>query len=157
MSVVTLRFPVLTFALLAVALARDPVHAQSPPTVEIAGVDASENQLTAGLVVRDASGLPISDIQPGDIVVEIDGAVVPVTSLSTGQDVGLPIGIVLAIDTSGSMEGAYLAAARAGSISLRLTRTLRHASRRRTCQEKALYRSGSSTATTTGRARPRSS
>jgi len=88
---------------------RSPPNSQVGVTVIIHGVEARYDpyddgyQVTAFLSVLNAEGEPISALDPGDLVVREDGVDIPSFELS-GSTEGM--GMVLALDTSGSMAAA---------------------------------------------------
>ncbi len=114
MSAVRARWVAGVTALLGLvaALAQAPAQAQSAPTLEIAGLSVEGSELVASLAVLDAGGNPVSGIATSSFTARVDNAAATVTSTSTSSDAALPLGIVLTVDTSGSMAGAAIAAAR---------------------------------------------
>jgi len=86
-----------------------PPAAQAGVTLIIHGVEARYDphddgyQVTAYLSVLNAQGEPISGLDQGALVVREDGVDVPSFELSTSTE---GLGLVLAIDTSGSMAAA---------------------------------------------------
>ena len=86
-----------------------PPSAQVGVTVIIHSVEARYDphydgyQVTAFLSALDAQGEPISGLDPGALVVREDGLDIPTFELSLSTE---GLGLVLAIDTSGSMAAA---------------------------------------------------
>lgn len=91
---------------------------QSPARLDVVAVRAEERQLTLSVAVLDGASNPVAGLQADSFGVTIDGAAVTPEAVSTGLDAALPLGIVLAVDTSGSMQGASLASARQAILPL---------------------------------------
>jgi len=81
-------------------------------TIQITAVRLEGTELVASLRASDRSGNPISDLTAANITATIEGQPVRLSSLTPGVDATLPLALVLAIDTSGSMLGAPIAAAK---------------------------------------------
>jgi VWFA-related protein len=77
--------------------------------------DATYPDAQAILNIEDASGEPTSSLGPENFTVEVDGhaARVAAAELATSEDA--PLDVMAIIDTSGSMEGAPLANAKAAA------------------------------------------
>jgi tight adherence protein B len=88
-----------------------PAHAQEPPSVEITSVDASGHPEVSAIVATP-SGLAGVDYPPEAFEVLEDGETVDATveRMATGN-----LEVVLAFDTSGSMDGEPLVAARSAA------------------------------------------
>ena len=103
------RFPVFFTAVCSLLVALAP-HAQADPSVQIRKVDAAnfpDMSVTVSLG-READ--------PKDLSVLEDGAEVGDVSVESLNESGASVDVVLAIDTSGSMEGQPLAAATAAAL-----------------------------------------
>lgn len=89
---------------------------QPLPSATITATDAS----TAGLIrvvleVVDAAGRPVPGMVAEQFRARLQGADAPIKQVTPVTDAGLPIDVVLALDTSGSMAGAPLDQARAAA------------------------------------------
>lgn len=105
---------------LASALALAPsANAQEPePGVVVSPIDAAQYpDMRAVVTVLTASGVPAPGLA-ADAFKVADPASIDVTSVVRAQDASLPLGIVVVIDTSGSMDGAPLELARAAASQL---------------------------------------
>jgi VWFA-related protein len=89
-------------------------RADGETQVQVAGLETADGQITIGLSVADGEGTPIANLSAADFALAIDGKPLAVRSVEAGADAALPIAIAIAVDTSGSMSGAALQAARAG-------------------------------------------
>ncbi len=106
--------------LLAVSIAlalvvREPAMGQQPSDIASANVTAARidgEEVTLALQLLDRAGNPASAPPGGLITATIEGRPATVASVTEGVDVALPLALVLVIDTSGSMAGAPLAAAK---------------------------------------------
>ena len=88
------------------------LQAPAPASVQVTAARIEGSALIASLRVADRSGNAISDISASNVTATIDGQPVRLSSLTPGVDATLPLALVLAIDTSGSMLGAPIAAAK---------------------------------------------
>lgn len=89
------------------------LSAQQPLEFSVVQVDASDPQDTKLLInLLDGAGRPIPLESGPELVVEVDGTPVPVKTAETASDARLGVGVVLTIDTSGSMEGEPLQSAK---------------------------------------------
>src|SRR5262245_46722530 len=90
------------------------VRAQQADQVRITAVeDQAYPRLHASLTVLDGSGRPVTGLAPQAFQVFADGKPVPLAGMTTGQDPTVPAAVVLAFDTSGSMnEGNAIEQAR---------------------------------------------
>lgn len=91
---------------------------QSPARLDVVAVRVEERQLTLSIALLDGASNPVPGLQSNSFSVSIDGAAVAPGAVSTGLDAALPLGIVLAVDTSGSMQGASLTSARQAILPL---------------------------------------
>ncbi len=100
---------VLVFALISGA----PAVRAAGPTAQIISVDDSAfPTVQAVLTLVDSTGQPVVDLQPADVTAQETGASASVTKLQTVADHNLSLGVIMTIDTSGSMFGPPLAAAK---------------------------------------------
>jgi VWFA-related protein len=94
------------------------VEAQEPaPTISVSQLDAtSYPDMTAVVTVLDATGSPAPGLTAASFTAS-DGSPTPVEVVGAQRvlDTTLSLGVVLVIDTSGSMEGAPLDAAKAAA------------------------------------------
>jgi Ca-activated chloride channel family protein len=97
-------------------LAPSHVMAQEPPALTLNQVDATGYpEITAIVTAVDGRGLPIAGLT-ADQFAATDGAQqVSISSVEAAQDTSLPLGVIITIDVSGSMEGAPLEAAKAAA------------------------------------------
>lgn len=109
----------LLFTLLALLVVPTVVRAQEASlTVEVASLTTGEEAgVQAVVAVLGEDGRPVSDLTTEAFVVQLDGQVVPITTVSQGVDSTLGIAVVLALDVSHSMEGAPLDQAKAAAQS----------------------------------------
>lgn len=91
---------------------------QSPARLDVVAVRVEERQLTLSLAVLDGASNPVAGLAAESFGVTVDGAAVTPETVSTGLDAALPVGIILAVDTSGSMQGTSLASARQAILPL---------------------------------------
>ncbi|MEN8180751.1 MAG: VWA domain-containing protein [Pseudomonadota bacterium] len=86
------------------------LYAQEQVNVTINEVDASQFPNTVAYVtVSDGQGRAIADLPPGAFTVTEDGAPIDDLTLDSLENMGEPIILALALDTSGSMGGQPLA------------------------------------------------
>ncbi|MEX1103594.1 MAG: VWA domain-containing protein, partial [Dehalococcoidia bacterium] len=93
-------------AMLASAGVQAPqARAQQPQVarVVVGGVTLEEATAVASVTVLDAAGNPVTGLQQGSFTVQVDGQPAQVSAVSSGLDAALPLGVILTIDTSGSM------------------------------------------------------
>lgn len=96
-----------------------PVAAQQPAgTVEVTGTSLVDQSLTASLAVLDGAGNPVLGLTPEDFSIQVDGIIVDAAVIESGVDSALPLGIVLTVDTSGSMAGEALQSAKGAILPL---------------------------------------
>lgn len=85
---------------------------QSAVSISVAAIDARAHpEVSAALVVRNASGVPIAGLDAGAFAVTEDALSAPVapSAVVEATDAARPTALVLALDVSGSMEGQPLA------------------------------------------------
>jgi VWFA-related protein len=115
------RLGLAAFALVAIALAAlgtpGSAWAQGQPlTVNVVGFSADDwPSPQVILTVEDAQGQPLADLDPSAFQAYLNDEPAPVTAVTRAVDGSLPIAIVLALDVSGSMEGAALDQAKAAA------------------------------------------
>ncbi len=101
------------FVALLLFLVPASATAQDELTLTIARVDASDfPEITAVVSVLDGSGRPLRGLSRADFSVEEDGAEGRLLDAQNVVDTQVGIAVALAIDTSGSMEGNPLQAAK---------------------------------------------
>jgi Mg-chelatase subunit ChlD len=107
---------------LVAALALSGTHssaAQSELTVEISGVDASAYPTVRFLVTAaDKDGFSPSDLTAANLVVESKDRRLPVSSVQSISEGQIGISALFALDTSGSMAGTPIVAARDAATAL---------------------------------------
>ena len=90
-----------------------PAHAQEAVQVRIDAIDTSAYpQLRATVTVIDSGGRPIANLPAGAFSADADGEALPVISVASGLDPDVPADVVLAFDSSGSMQGDPIEQAR---------------------------------------------
>src|SRR5690349_21553434 len=89
-----------------------PAMAQQPGEASITALRVVAGRLDASIAVLDAGGTPVTTLTANDFRAQLDGREIPLTRVESGVDTALPIGLVLAVDTSGSMSGDAIAAAK---------------------------------------------
>ena len=112
-----LRLCAVVAAVLAVLVAVG-VNAQGapPPTVAIRGLQVnSDSTLSASVTVTDASGKPVTGLAASAFQATVDGSPLASLTVSDSADASLPLGVIAVVDTSGSMAGAPMAAARSAT------------------------------------------
>jgi Ca-activated chloride channel family protein len=115
------RLGLLAVALAAIALAAlgapQGAPAQGPPlTVNVVGFSADDWPAPQAIItVENEQGQPIADLEPSAFQAYLNDEAAPVTAVAHAVDGSLPIAVVLALDVSGSMEGAALDQAKAAA------------------------------------------
>lgn len=95
-----------------------PAGADGEITVEIGAVDDSEFPVVRLIVTADELGRPLGDLTAENLEVTESGAPAEIVSVERAVDAATPLGLVVVIDASGSMEGVPLAAAKISASSL---------------------------------------
>jgi len=85
---------------------------QGASRVEVTATRVEGDRLTAAVAVLDAASNPIGGLAIDAFTVTVDGAAVTPDAVASGVDAALPLGIILTVDTSGSMQGAAIASAK---------------------------------------------
>lgn len=85
---------------------------QGAARVEVTATRVEGGQLTVAVAVLDAASNPIGGLAIDAFTVTVDGAAVAPDAVTSGVDAALPLGIILTVDTSGSMQGAAIASAK---------------------------------------------
>ncbi len=105
----------LVLASLGLLVARQ-AYAEGPPQVVIQGVDSAEYPgIKAAVEVVDGSGIPISGVVRKDLSVFENNTPVDTLTFDSSVNVSLPLGVMLVLDTSGSMRGVPIADAKAAA------------------------------------------
>ncbi|MDI6858305.1 MAG: VWA domain-containing protein [Dehalococcoidia bacterium] len=100
-------------------LSQAPAHAQPPAAVAVVQVIAGDYpRVTAAVSVLDAFGTPIGGLDAASFSATEDGAPAVVEDVQAAVDADVGLAVVMVIDTSGSMAGAPLAAAREAALRL---------------------------------------
>ncbi len=90
-----------------------PAHSQQAFTVHVNTVDTGGYpEVRATVTVVDGSQRPVTGLPQDAFKASADGQPLPVSSVASASDPGLGISVVLTFDTSGSMAGEPIAAAR---------------------------------------------
>ncbi|MBI2764672.1 MAG: VWA domain-containing protein [Chloroflexi bacterium] len=105
---------VLGLALGAAASAR----AEDPIEVTVSSVDATAFPDIRIVVTVTSAGRPLAPGAVGNVTMDEGGAAVPVANVARATDINLPVAVVLAIDTSGSMLGEKLKQAQIAAANL---------------------------------------
>ena len=99
-------------ALLGAFPAGFSVAQEGATRVEVTATRVEGGQLTVAVAVLDAASNPIGGLAIDAFTVTVDGAAVAPGAVTSGVDAALPLGIILTVDTSGSMQGAAIASAK---------------------------------------------
>jgi tight adherence protein C len=95
----------------AAALAQTPTRSMKLNQIRGSGWPA----VAVNFNLRSLNNTPLGDIKPDQFVIEENGVAQQVTSVALAHDIGIPLSVVLVLDTSGSMQGPKLAAAQAAA------------------------------------------
>jgi tight adherence protein B len=121
------RIALLIGLLLALALPSGFAHADEPVTVAVIDVDDSAFPEVQAIVSIVEGGRP-ARLQPGDLVATETAAPADVLRIQAAEDLRTPLSVIVTIDTSGSMQGAKIAAARSAAATfVRSLQTWDHA------------------------------
>jgi tight adherence protein C len=71
--------------------------------------------VTINFNLRSLNNTPLGEVRPEQFIVEENGVAQKVTGVALGHDIGVPLSVVLGLDTSGSMAGPKLIAAQAAA------------------------------------------
>jgi VWFA-related protein len=106
---------ILMCALLLLALGGSVAHAQNAP-VSIKQVSDEGGGLTVVATLLDAGGRPVPGVPADAFQLTLDGIPTPIKDVRYAADTQTGLGLVLAIDVSGSMAGERITRARAAAI-----------------------------------------
>ena len=112
------RFALALIAVLAAVGFATPASADGEITVEIGAVDDSGFPVVRLIVTAEELGRPLGDLTAENLQVTESGAPTSIVGVERAVDGAIPLGLVIVIDSSGSMEGAPLAAAKVSASSL---------------------------------------
>ncbi len=96
----------------------DVTLADGPGSVTVASADDSAFPTVTAVVLADQDGKPLVSLSPGSVSVTENGKPAEVLSVAPASSSSVPLELVLAIDTSGSMAGGTLARAQAAATGL---------------------------------------
>jgi len=101
------------------ALSLPRAEAQQPAArVDVTATRVDGDQLTVAVAVLDAASNPIGGLTLEAFGTSVDGAALTPASVTSGVDAALPLGIILTVDTSGSMLGAAITSAKQAILPL---------------------------------------
>lgn len=94
------------------------VAADGEISVAVADPDDREFPELTLVLTADRAGRPVGQLTPEQVTVTEGGQPAVVTAVRRAQDSGIPLAVVVTLDTSGSMEGASMTAAKAAAGAL---------------------------------------
>jgi VWFA-related protein len=100
------------------ALGLRNAHADGELTVAIATVDDSAFPVVTAVFTVDDGGRPVTSIPPAGLTATEGGSQATVVSVVSAPDSQIPLGLLITIDTSGSMEGASIVQSQAAAATL---------------------------------------
>ncbi len=100
------------------ALGLRNAHADGELTVAIAAVDDSAFPVVTAVFTVDDGGRPVTSIPPAGLTAAEGGSQATVVSVVSAPDSQIPLGLLITIDTSGSMAGANIVQSQAAAATL---------------------------------------
>lgn len=100
------------------SLAAQGVLADGPTSVVVTSADDSAFPTVSTVVLAGQDGNPLPSLAASDVSVTENGKPAQVLSVTSSTDVTIPLELVLAIDTSGSMAGVTLPQAKGAATTL---------------------------------------
>lgn len=95
-----------------------PARADGEITVGLAEPDDTAFPEVSFVITADRAGRPLSQLAIENVQVTENGQPATVTSVRRAQDSGIPLSVIVTIDTSGSMQGASMNQAKAAANAL---------------------------------------
>src|SRR3954462_10560150 len=77
--------------------------------------------MSVNLNLKSLDNTPLGPLGPDQFTIEENGVVQPVTQVALARDLGVPLSVGMVLDTSGSMEGPKLDAAKQAGITFMQT------------------------------------
>ncbi len=93
-------------------------RADGEVAVTIVAVDDSSFPVVTAVFMADYGGRPLANLSATDITVTESGAPGAAATIQQAADANVPLALVIAVDTSGSMQGGALAEAKRSATSL---------------------------------------